>query len=60
MKCEICGNPLIVVHGETIKAKDGEHRELTLACVNPKCENFSGKDTNKAKKVKKMKQDKKS
>lgn len=60
MKCDICGSPLYVAHGETVKDKNGEYRKLTLVCINRTCENFSGKDLNKARKVKKIKKDKKS
>lgn len=48
MKCDFCGNDMMVSGSKPLPFQEGEtpYVEMTLVCVNTKCDNFCGFDTN--------------
>jgi hypothetical protein len=53
MNCPECGSPLIVANSkyESPEGSTEVFNILTMVCINPKCDNYSGTDLNNPLKV---------
>lgn len=53
MKCPECNGSLMIANSKFVSDKDSTdvYNELTMVCINPKCNNFCGKDLNNPLKV---------
>jgi hypothetical protein len=54
MKCEICGNNMMIAGSKFVSdvGSTDVYNELKMVCINPKCDDFGGRDLNKATKFK--------
>lgn len=53
MDCPKCGSDLKVANSKFVsqEASTEVYSELTMVCINPRCDNFAGKDLNEPLKV---------
>lgn len=50
MKCEKCGGKMMIA-GSKLISEEGStdvYSEMKMVCINPKCDDYGGRDLNKA------------
>lgn len=52
MKCEKCGGKMMIAESKYVTEIDSTdvYNEMKMVCINPKCDDYGGRDLNKASK----------
>jgi hypothetical protein len=52
MKCEKCGGKMMIAESKFVTEIDSTdvYNEMKMVCINPKCDDYGGRDLNKASK----------
>lgn len=52
MKCDKCGGKMMIAESKFVTEVDSTdvYNEMKMVCINPKCDDYGGRDLNKASK----------